>query len=210
MYKPKQAREDDPAVLAAAIRSIQFATVVTAADGTYHASHMPMVLREAAEGWVLEGHVARGNGHWAVLPLPSLAVFQGPQAYVSPAWYPAKREHGKVVPTWTYIAVHAHGMLEAVRDEGWLMAHLAALTDANEAGRAEPWAMTDAPGDYIAGMARAVVGLRLRVERLEGAWKLGQHRSAADRAGTVAGLEATGRPEDAAVAAAMRAKLAPP
>jgi transcriptional regulator len=135
-------------------------------------------------------------------------VFQGPQAYISPAWYAAKAEHGKVVPTWAYVAVHAHGTLEVVNDAAWLMAHLADVTDMNEAGRPHPWALSDAPPDFIPALARGVVGLRFAVERLEGAWKLNQHRTVADQQTMVAGLEATGRPAEAAIAALVRAELA--
>lgn len=206
MYAPKQFRETRPPVLLAAIRDIQLATLITVAGVEYHASHVPMVLKETPDGLVLEAHIARPNGLGATLaqPLPSLAVFQGPQAYVSPSWYAAKAEHGKVVPTWNYVAVHAHGVLEAVHDPAWLMAHLNDLTTANEAARPEPWAMSDAPADYLATMVRAVVGLRLRVERLEGVWKMIQHRSAADRAGVTSGLAASARGSDVAVAAVMQ------
>lgn len=117
MYTPTQFREQRPAVLAEAVRSIQLATLITGTPEVYHASHVPMVLKKEDGAWVLETHVARPNAHWTKLqagPLASLAVFQGPQAYVSPSWYAIKREHGKVVPTWNYIAVHAHGTLELV------------------------------------------------------------------------------------------------
>ena len=209
MYARKQSKEMRPQILAAAIRDIQFAALITVADGAYHASHVPMVLKDSAEGFVLESHLARPNRHWTALDTPraSLAVFQGPQAYVSPSWYPAKREHGRVVPTWAYVAVHAHGTLERVDDPAWLMAHLADVTDANEAGRAHPWAMSDAPADFIPALARGVVGLRLVVERLEGVWKLNQHRSEADQAGMAEGLASTGQPGAAAIADLVRAEL---
>ena len=209
MYARKQSKEMRPEVLAAAIRDIQFATLITVADGAYHASHVPMVLKDHGEGFLLESHLARPNRHWTALDAPraSLAVFQGPQAYISPSWYPAKREHGRVVPTWAYVAVHVHGRLERVDDQDWLMAHLADLTDANEAGRAHPWAMTDAPADLIPALARGVVGLRMVVERLEGVWKLNQHRSEADQAGMAEGLASTGRPGAAAIAELVRAEL---
>jgi transcriptional regulator len=206
MYARTQSQETRPDVLAAAIREIRFAALVTVVDGAYHASHVPMVLKQTEAGFVLESHVARPNRHWRALDVPraSLAVFQGPQGYVSPGWYAAKREHGKVVPTWAYVAVHAHGTLEVVNDTDWLMAHLNELTTINEADRAEPWAMSDAPADFIPALARGVVGLRLSVERLEGAWKLNQHRSAEDQAGMVEGLLERGRPLDLALAEMIR------
>lgn len=207
MYAPTQFREQRPDVLTAAVRDIQLATLITATASSYLASHVPMVLKQTAGGLLLDAHIARQNEHWRALgdgPLPSLAVFQGPQAYVSPSWYETKHEHGKVVPTWNYIAVHAHGSLEIVVDEAQLRAHLDDLTSANESRRERPWAVSDAPPEYVRNMIRAIVGLRLRVGRIEGSWKMIQHRSAGDRHGTIAGLSASPRPGDRAVAEVMR------
>lgn len=206
MFAPSYFREERIDVLAQAVRDIQLGMLVTAVSGEYRASHLPMVLKKEGGAFVLESHVARANDHWTVLdrPLASLATFQGPQAYVSPSWYESKREHGKVVPTWNYIAVHAHGTLEAVEDEGWLGAHLDELVSANESHREAPWAVSDAPADFVRKLSRAVVGLRLRVERLEGKWKLSQNRPEGDRIGVVAGLSASPRSGDAAVAEIMR------
>lgn len=207
MYAPAQFREERPEILAAAIRDIRLAMVVTAGPEGYHASHVPMVLKEEGGRFVLETHVARPNPHWQAVAtsLASLAVFQGPQAYVSPSWYPTKREHGRVVPTWNYVAVHAHGPLVAVEEASWLRTHLDDLTTDNEAGRPAPWAVSDAPDEFIGKLTRGIVGLRLVVERLEGTWKLIQHRSDGDRLGTIAGLAASARSGDVAVADAMRA-----
>ena len=207
MYIPQHFEEKRPDVLARAIRDIQFALLVTAVDGEYLASHVPMVLKQADGAFTLEAHVARPNRHWTVLGSKpaSLAVFQGPQAYVSPSWYETKRQHGKVVPTWNYVVVHAHGALEVVEEQDWLLAHLGDLVAANESRREQPWAIADAPAEFIHGMTRAIVGLRLTVDRLEGKWKMIQNRSEADRRGTLAGLSASAKPEDRAVAAIMRA-----
>ena len=206
MYIPQHFEEKRPDVLARAIREIQFALLVTAVDGEYLASHVPMVLKQTDGAFTLEAHVARPNAHWTVLAgkPASLAVFQGPQTYVSPSWYETKRQHGKVVPTWNYVVVHAHGALEVVEQQDWLLAHLGDLVAANESGREQPWAIADAPAEFIHGMTRAIVGLRLTVDRLEGKWKMIQNRSEADRLGTLAGLSASADPEDQAVAAIMR------
>lgn len=206
MYVPAQFREDRHDVLARAVRDIQLATLVTAGSEGLAASHLPMVLKEGEGGLRLESHVARQNDHWraAGATTASLAIFQGPQTYVSPSLYESKRRHGKVVPTWAYIAVHATGPLEAVEDEAWLARHLDDLTCANEGGRREPWAVSDAPAEFIRNLSRAVVGLTLRVERLEGAWKLNQHRPEDDRLGTIAGLAAEAGADAQAIAAAMR------
>jgi transcriptional regulator len=207
MYTPTQFREQRPEVLGKAICDIQLATLITATPEAYHASHVPMVLKQDAGILALEAHVARSNPHWTVLqsgPLSTLAVFQGSQAYVSPSWYESKQLHGKVVPTWNYIAVHAHGLLDIVEDDTWLFSHLNDLTDANEGNREHPWSVSDAPVDFIRNLSRAIVGLRLRVERIEGSWKMIQHRSEGDRQGTLAGLSASSRAGDRAVAEVMR------
>jgi transcriptional regulator len=206
LYIPQHFEEKRPDVLARAIRDIQFALLVTAVDGKYLASHLPMVLKQTAGAFTLEAHVARANEHWKALTgkPASLAVFQGPQTYVSPSFYETKRQHGKVVPTWNYVVVHAHGPLQTVEEEDWLLAHLGDLVAANEGRREQPWAIADAPAEFIHGMTRAIVGLRLTVDRLEGKWKMIQNRSEADRLGTLAGLSASADPQDRAVAAIMR------
>ena len=206
MYVPAHFREERPDVLAAAIRDIQLATLVTAGPDGLVASHVPMVLKESESGLELHSHVARPNGHWRAAGggQESLAIFQGPQSYITPSWYESKRRHGKVVPTWTYIAVHASGPLAAVNDEEWIARHLDDLTRANEEARPAPWAVTDAPAEFIANLSRAIVGLVLKVESLEGAWKLNQHRPEDDRIGTIQGLETAAGPGSPAVAAAMR------
>ncbi len=192
-------------MLADAVRAIGLGALVTPSDTGLLVTHLPMILtcEPGDDPCSLEGHVARPNPHWRVpIASPPLAIFQGPHAYVSPSWYVTKRQHGKVVPTWNYIAVHAHGTLEAVDDQAWLLAHLDDLTRANEAGRAQPWAVSDAPEDYVHTLSRAIVGLRLNITSMEGAWKLIQHRSEGGRLGTIAGLDT--EPAGQAVAAAMR------
>jgi transcriptional regulator len=207
MYASRTTREDRQDVLIAAIRSIKFgALVVVSADGL-SATHIPMLVREFPNGVVeLEGHVARPNDLWRVAQsgVPALAVFQGPQAYIHPGWYPTKKADGRAVPSWNYIAVHAHGILEAVEDPTWLRSHLSDLTDMSEADRPEPWALTDAPDDYLDSMMSAIVGLRLRVGRLEGNWKMGQRLRLENRLGAIDGLLASASTEDQEVAMVMR------
>lgn len=205
MHAPDAFAETRRDVLIDAMRRVRLACIVTAGDG-YAATHAPMVVREDGSALLLETHVAIANPHWRRVsesPAPSLAVFQGPHAYVTPSWYPSKAADGRVVPTWNYIAVHAHGTLEAERSPDWLLAHVSSLSDAQEADRPAPWALADAPTDYVARLARGVVGLRLRVERLEGAWKLSQNKSAEDRNGVAEGLAAASGDNAAAVAQAM-------
>lgn len=204
MYTPAQFREERRDVLVAAMRDIQLAAIVTQGAAGPCATHAPVLLREQGDDLVLEFHVARQNPHWQLAGEKSLAIFQGPQAYIHPGWYQSKAEHGRVVPTWTYVMVHAHGTLAAMESEAELLSHLTQLTDRNEAGRDQPWAVSDAPEKYIQGMARAIVGLRMTVERLEGSWKLNQHKSDGDRAGVQSGLSSQTDPGAQAISTLMR------
>lgn len=206
MHRPPAFREDRVEVLQALIARRPFACLVrTEADG-FEASHLPMLIDpEPAPLGTLIGHLARGNPTAASLAgeAPALAVFGGPQGYVSPSWYPSKRAHGRVVPTWNYVAVHAHGRLRRFDDPARLRALVDRLTDSQERRFAEPWATTDAPADFVEQMLNGIVGVELTVERLEGQWKLSQNRPAEDRAGVIAALAASDDPEERALAAMM-------
>jgi transcriptional regulator len=190
MYLPAHFEQNDAQALQALMRAQPLATLVTTAADGLTADHLPLEY-DAGSG-VLRGHVARANPLWRHADgQPVLAVFSGPQAYVSPAWYPSKAATHKVVPTWNYTVVHAHGRLRAVDDAPWLRALVGRLTERFEGARAtppEPWSVTDAPDDYLEQMLRAIVGVEIRVERLLGKWKLSQNRSEADRLGVAAGL----------------------
>jgi transcriptional regulator len=204
MYAPPSFRVKEPQELRAMIARLRFATlVVNGPDGPV-AAHLPMVA-DPARPEVLLGHVARAN---PIVPLlreapAALACFVGPDAYVTPAWYASKREHGKVVPTWNYIAVQARGRIEPVDDAEGLRGIVTVLTDAMEADRPEPWAVDDAPADFVAGMLKAIVGFRLHVSALEGSAKLSQNRPAADRSGVVQGLADSDVESDRVVARLM-------
>jgi transcriptional regulator len=192
MYTPAYSREDRTDVMQDAMRRVGFATLVTMGEGGLEATHLPMVL-EAGAGSLgtLSGHFARPNPQ-ARAPGEALAIFLGPHGYVSPSWIPAKRETGKAVPTWNYIAVHATGPLILHDDADWLLDHLEKLTAANEAHRAHPWRVADAPADYIAMMQKGIIGFSLPIARLEGKWKLSQNHPEATRAEIAAGLRADG------------------
>jgi transcriptional regulator len=181
MYVPDHFREERAEILDDAIRRIGFATLVTQG---LDANHLPMSL----EGGVLRGHVARANPVWKAGEGEALAIFLGPQAYVSPGWYPSKAATGKAVPTWNYLTVHARGSIHWIQDADWLRAHVGALSEAHEAGRENPWAIDDAPVSYVDSLLRAIVGFELTITKLEGKWKLSQNRDAADRAGVREGL----------------------
>lgn len=206
MYLPSHFAEPDHAALHALMHAHPLATwVVADADGV-QVNHVPFLLDiDAAGRATLRGHVARANPVWRALDgaAPSLLVFHGAQGYVSPGWYPSKRSDPRVVPTWNYAVVHAHGAARAVDDARWLRALLQRLTERHEATLPRPWSLADAPGDYIDRMLAAVVGVEVAVERLEGKFKLSQNRTAADRDGVVAGLRARGDAASEALAAAM-------
>jgi transcriptional regulator len=194
MYLPAHFEQHDRAALHALMRERPLATLVVATPEGPTADLIPLMLSDDALS--LQGHVARANPLWRHADgAPVLAVFSGPEAYVSPGWYASKREHGKVVPTWNYTMVQARGTLRAVPDAPWLRALVVRLTAHHEASQAAPWAVDDAPEDYVQQMLRAIVGIEITLESLRGKWKVSQNRSAADRAGVAAGLR------DAAMAA---------
>ena len=206
MYLPSAFRQDDLAELHAQMQASPFALLTSAGAAGVQASHLPLLLApDEGEFGTLYGHFARANPHWRDLQdgAEALAVFSGPDAYISPGWYPAKAEHGKVVPTWNYIAVHARGPVELIEEPERLLQIVSRLSDQHESGRERPWAVSDAPREYIDSMLRAIVGFALPIRRLEGKWKLGQNRSAADQAGVRDGLAASPSPGDRELAARM-------
>lgn len=208
MYRPAQFREERTEVLSALMRAAPFAHLVLATERGLEANGLPLHLREQEGALVLAGHVASSNPVWQMeVRGEALAIFSGPQGYVTPSAYPSKKRHGKVVPTWNYVMVHAYGTLSWVHDDAWLAQLLSALTDEHEAGRAEPWRVGDAPAAFTAGLRQAIVGLELRVTRLEGKLKLGQNRTRADRDGVIADLRARGDEASLALAEAMQAVL---
>ncbi len=206
MYLPSAFRQDDLAELHAQMQASPFALLTSAGAAGVQASHLPLLLApDEGEFGTLYGHFARANPHWRDLQdgAEALTVFSGPDAYISPGWYPAKAEHGKVVPTWNYIAVHARGPVELIEEPERLLQIVSRLSDQHESGRERPWAVSDAPREYIDSMLRAIVGFALPIRRLEGKWKLGQNRSAADQAGVRDGLAASTSPGDRELAARM-------
>ncbi|MCK6407555.1 MAG: FMN-binding negative transcriptional regulator [Rhodocyclaceae bacterium] len=168
-----------------------------------HADHVPLILETADDGSpVLHGHVARANPMWKTLrsDIAALAIFRGPDAYISPSWYPIKREHGKAVPTWNYAVVHVRGPLHIIHDADWLRRHVESLTQRQESAFAEPWAVSDAPADYVEKMLAAIVGIELTITSLEGKWKTSQNQPADNRAGAAQGLQALGTDQARAMA----------
>lgn len=198
----RKAGEDRVDVMHALVQAHPLATIVSSATGMLTADHVPLVLhKDAGERGVLHGHVAAANPLFrrTVGPIEALAIFQGPQSYVTPSWCPSKAEHGRVVPTWNYAVVHARGTLRFIRETDWLMGHLHDLTSQHESHRSAPWAVSDAPGDFVARQLKGLVGLEVEINDLAGVWKVSQNRSAADRDGVEAGLRAEDTPQAIAV-----------
>lgn len=210
MYVPAHFKPDDVEVLAL-LGSGRAANLITATAGGLMATMLPLAYdgpeaRADLGRWgALVGHVARNNPHWRTPAIgDAMVILAGPDAYISPAWYATKREHGRVVPTWNYITAHAYGRLVIHDDPGWVEANVRRLTGLHEGTRAEPWSVDDAPEAYLAGQLKAIVGVEVIIDRVEGKWKLSQNRSAADMVGAIEGLEAEG--EDG-ISSAMRDAL---
>ena len=216
MYQPAHFVESRPEVLHRLVREHPFGLLVTDGASGLAANGMPFLLDADPAGGpgVLRAHVARANPVWkeARTDREALVVFQGPQGYVSPAWYPSKAEHGKVVPTWNYIVVQGRGTVSFVDDPAWLRAFVGRLTDrhearrvAAEAGRGAPvWAVSDAPDEFVETMLKAIVGVEIPLSSLVGKWKMSQNRSRADRDGVAAGLAKGPGAAAAAMARAVR------
>jgi transcriptional regulator len=191
MYIPDKFREERVEVLHAVLRKNPLATLVYQGGSGLVADHVPfLVAPDPAPFGTLRGHVARGNAFWKECPTDRdlLVVFHGPNSYITPSWYVAKKEHGKVVPTWNYVVVHAYGRPRFIEDAQWLRSHVTQNTNTHETGRADRWKVTDAPEDYLSRQLRAIVGLEIPLTRLFGKWKANQNRSAADVRGVMQGL----------------------
>ena len=202
MYVPDHFRVDDLKEMHALMRGRPFATLVSGQPNGLFASHLPTVLKDEGAYGVIECHLARANPHCRELAeaAEALMIFHGPEAYVTPNWYPSKAQHGKVVPTWNFAAVHAYGRPEVMQEPDWLLRHVTELTAQQESGESRPWLLSDAPARFIEVMLRGIVGFRFPIARLEGKWKMSQNREMQDRAAVVTGLKGRGEGEDLAVA----------
>jgi len=208
MYVPPHFREKRLSVLHDLIERSGLATLVTVGPNGLDASHIPMLLdRTVGPLGTLYGHIARANDQWhRPAALPALAIFLGPDAFVTPSWYTTKKLTGKVVPTWDYVAIHAQGQLTFFEDEERLLDLVTKLTQVHEGRREDPWAVSDAPRDFISAHLKGIVGFELSVSKLDGNWKLSQNRPAEDRAGVAEGLRREGGPQEVALAALMKQK----
>ena len=189
MYNPAVFREERTEVLHKAIRSHPLGLLITYGPSGLTANPLPFVL-SADERPVLSAHLSKANPQiWDLeAGSPTLVIFQGPQAYISPSWYPGKREHGKVVPTWNYVVVQARGKPRLVNDVDWLREHVDALTIEHEAAFDDPWAVSDAPAAYVDKQLQGIIGIQIQVEELQGKWKVSQNKSDADRTSVSDGL----------------------
>jgi len=193
MYEPSHFKVEDRAALHAVMREHPLATLVTMGEGGLLANLVPFVLHDdlGAQG-VLRAHLARPNAQWKAIAAgaETLVVFSGVERYVTPAWYASKQEHGKVVPTWNYVTVQARGPARTIEDAAWLRPHLESLTAQQERPRAEPWAVTDAPDNFITAQMRGIVGIEIEIASLLGKFKVSQNRQEADKRGVLNGFSA--------------------
>ena len=207
-YNPDKHRVAESPELYDFVRAHPLATLVSTGPKGISVSHLPMLIEDSRDGTpaMLRGHVARANNHWQDIGegIEALAIFHGPQAYVTPQWYPSKLKHGKAVPTWNYAVVHVHGRIRTISDPVWLHQHVSELSAQHEKAFAHQWLVTDAPEDFIAKMLQAIVGLEMTVTKIEGKWKLNQNRDEHDRTGVMVGLSARDDANSQAVSELMR------
>ncbi len=209
MYNPYWFKEDRTDVLLAEVERISFGTIVTNSSSGLRASHVPMLIdRSTGELGTLFGHVARGNSQWrdSTPGGDGLAIFLGPEAYISPSWYQTRKETAKVVPTWNYIAVHVRGPVTFFEDAERILRIVTELTRHHEADSEKPWKVTDAPAEYISGELKSIVGFEMPIAKIEGKWKLSQNRPEADREGVKSNLLERGRLNDPELAEEMQKK----
>ena len=210
MYLPKHFEERDPKRLRRFIQRYPLGSLVTATESGLDANHIPFLFTDTGSAaGTLHGHIARANPLWreAVGVATALVIVRGPDSFISPSWDPSKRENARAVPTWNYAVVLVHGVLRVVDDPAWVRSHVEALTREHEGRRDPPWAVTDAPADYVEKMVAAVVGIEISITQLVGKWKVSQNRSISDRVGVVETLEREAVPSGTAIADLMRETL---
>ena len=211
MYQPNHHRVEDVLEMHALMRARPFAALVSAGSAGLDANHLPTVLKDEGPYGVIECHLARANPHCRDLAAcnEALMIFQGPEGYITPNWYPSKAVHGKVVPTWNYAIVHAYGRPEVMQEKEWLLRHVTELTAQQEKTEARPWALSDAPDSYIEVMLRGIVGFRFGITRLEGKWKMSQNREMQDRMGVAKGLNTRATGDDLEMAEIISRGITP-
>ncbi|NLS01444.1 FMN-binding negative transcriptional regulator [Rhizobium sp. P38BS-XIX] len=207
MYQPPHHREDDLGTQHQLIRAHPLGMLITAGDGGLIANAVPFHLNTSlSPKGTLQAHLARANGQWKEIAAgaPVLVVFQGADTYITPSWYATKRETGKVVPTWNYAIVQVRGSARTIEDPAWLRTQIDALTGENESDRAQPWAVDDAPPEFVSAQLKGIIGIEIDIETIDGKWKVSQNRPIADRQGVAEGLSAIDRTEAAEMADLVR------
>ncbi|UYZ82773.1 FMN-binding negative transcriptional regulator [Entomomonas sp. E2T0] len=210
MYIPKHFQDNDQQSLFNTIRQIQTANLVTQHPSGLIATYLPLYLEETeGKQGTLYGHIAKANSQWqqSLTNTEALAIFTGPDAYITPSWYPSKQIHHKEVPTWNYIAVHTYGTIEFIEEPNTLLDIVTKLTNANEKNRQQPWQVKDAPQDYIQTMLKAIIGVKITITKIEGKRKLSQNKTADNQQGVIQGLTNSEKATDKALAKLMQNKL---
>jgi transcriptional regulator len=210
MYVPAHFHEQRAAILQGLIRERPLGTLVTLTEQGLNADHIPFELdAEAGPFGTLRGHVARANPVWRDFSssMEALVIFHGPQAYISPSWYPSKQTTGEVVPTYNYVIVHGYGKIKIIDDREWLRALVTRLTARFEGSRNPPWKVTDAPAEFIDRQLGAIVGIEIALSRLIGKWKVSQNRPRVDREGVIKGMAERDDADSAAIASWVKEKL---
>lgn len=211
VYVPSYHEESNPGVMHALVRAHPLGTWVTLGANGLIANHIPFIL-DASRGpyGTLRAHVSRANTVWNEFStsVPSIVMFQGPQGYITPSWYPSKQAEGKVVPTWNYAVVHATGVPVVIQDRDWILQTISDLTDQGESSRAEPWKVSDAPEEFIQRLLGAIVGIEIPITEITGKWKVSQDEALVDRLGTVRGLMERDDPNSSALSGLVAARIA--
>ncbi|MGR5321717.1 FMN-binding negative transcriptional regulator [Vibrio sp. DNB22_19_1] len=209
MYIPRKFRQEKIKELVAVMQQYPFATIVTQSEGGIEATHLPVLLKQANEKLILKAHIAKANPIWKKVKNGSdiLVIFNGPNCYISPNNYPTKAEHGRAVPTWNYVVVHAKGSISFISDAEWIYSLIDELTTEHESNLEQPWSISDAPDEYIQKMLPAIVGIEIEVNSIEGQWKLSQNQPEVNKRGVINGLSALGESDADAVASMVRAQI---
>jgi transcriptional regulator len=211
MFMPDHFRVEDAGEMHALMRARPFAALVSMTPSGLYGTHLPTVVKDEGRFGTIECHLARANPHWKDLAKGSEAmmIFQGAEGYITPNWYATKAQTGKAVPTWNYAIVHAYGRPAIMSDKEWLKRHVTELSAQQERSEPQPWAVSDAPENYIDVMLRGIVGFRFEITRLEGKWKMSQNREPQDRLGVIDGLKARASGDDIEIAEAVARKMTP-
>ena len=211
MFMPDHFRVEDAGEMHALMRARPFAALVSMTPSGLYGTHLPTVVKDEGRFGTIECHLARANPHWKDLAAGSEAmmIFQGADGYITPNWYATKAQTGKAVPTWNYAIVHAYGRPAIMSDKEWLKRHVTELSAQQERSEPQPWAVSDAPENYIDVMLRGIVGFRFEITRLEGKWKMSQNREPQDRLGVIDGLKARASGDDIEIAEAVARKMTP-